>query len=654
MSVPIRALVLAAALIMCAPMLRAADAGRNLLIFVADGLRAGSVTREETPTMYALAREGVLFANSHAVVPTLTTPNAAAIATGHLPGDTGDFGNSLYPGFQIFNTGNFGKLWGSPTPFVESDAVLADLDDHFGGNWLGEESLLAVARAHGYSTAAIGKVGPVALQDVSQLAPHEGQFVAPQTIIIDDATGSPGGVPLTDEVAAALRAAGLPTTTPVRVQPAGDSRHAGTHSTNYGQQAYFIEATTRALLPLLQQRVRPFALVYWSRDPDATQHSQGDSLNALLPGINGPTSKAAIRNADDNLRQLLEALRSVPGLAANTDVFVTSDHGFATISKREVDARHHATASYAATLEYRDVPNGFLPPGFLAIDLAHELQMPIFDPEQIVEDSRGPRFRSVHPGAGGAPDEPQHPQSGSALLGGTGIRGPNDVQVIVAANGGSDLIYLQHRDPVMLQRVVEALARQDYVGALFVDDDYGAVAGTLPLSAIGLRGTSTLPRPAILVGFRRFTVDRSDARRSPNPLQNAAQIADTTLQQGQGMHGAISRDNTYNFMAATGPDFKAGLVDRAPAGNADIAPTLAAMLGWTLPAKGPLSGRVLEEARNTSHGLPPWNDCTDVSPPAADGRRTVLRYQLAADRRYVDESEYSTDSRLRAGCHARH
>jgi len=42
-------------------------------------------------------------------------------------------------------------------------------------------------------------------------------------------------------------------------------------------------------------------LVYWSRDPDGTQHGQGDSLNELTPGINGPTSRAAIRNADDNL-----------------------------------------------------------------------------------------------------------------------------------------------------------------------------------------------------------------------------------------------------------------------------------------------------------------------------------------------------------------
>ena len=36
----------------------------------------------------------------------------------------------------------------------------------------------------------------------------------------------------------------------------------------------------------------------------------------------------------------------------------------------------------------------------------------------------------------------------------------------------------------------------------------------------------------------------------------AVEIADTGLQQGQGMHGSFSRADTMNFMAAIGPDFK--------------------------------------------------------------------------------------------------
>ena len=49
-------------------------------------------------------------------------------------------------------------------------------------------------------------------------------------------------------------------------------------------------------------------LVFWSRDPDGAQHNHGDSLGKLVPGINGPTSLAGIRNADDNLATLRRAL----------------------------------------------------------------------------------------------------------------------------------------------------------------------------------------------------------------------------------------------------------------------------------------------------------------------------------------------------------
>src|SRR5450755_622378 len=84
-----------------------AAAPRSVVIFVADGLRAGSVNTEDAPTMAALRQQGVSFLNSHALFPTFTTPNAAAIATGHYPGDTGDFANALYTGYQLFNGANF-------------------------------------------------------------------------------------------------------------------------------------------------------------------------------------------------------------------------------------------------------------------------------------------------------------------------------------------------------------------------------------------------------------------------------------------------------------------------------------------------------------------------------------------------------------------
>ena len=89
------AAALAASLMLLAP--HAASA-RNVIIFVADGLRSHSVTPENAPALAAVRAEGVDFANSHSLYPTVTTPNSSAIATGHLLGDTGDFGNTIFTG----------------------------------------------------------------------------------------------------------------------------------------------------------------------------------------------------------------------------------------------------------------------------------------------------------------------------------------------------------------------------------------------------------------------------------------------------------------------------------------------------------------------------------------------------------------------------
>jgi arylsulfatase A-like enzyme len=86
-------------------------------------------------------------------------------------------------------------------------------------------------------------------------------------------------------------------------------------------------------------------------------------LLKVEPGINGPTSLAAIKNADDNLAELRAALDEL-GLSANTDIIVSADHGFSTISKE-------SKTSTAAQVSYADVPEGLLPPGFVAIDLGN-------------------------------------------------------------------------------------------------------------------------------------------------------------------------------------------------------------------------------------------------------------------------------------------
>jgi hypothetical protein len=570
-------------------------APHNVVLFVPDGLRATIVDDTTAPTFAQVRREGVDLANSHSLFPTFTTPNASAMATGHFLGDTGDFGNTLYTGFQVPGAGD------SVTPFLESDPVLGDVDEHFAGNYLDEMTVLAASRGAGYSTAAVGKLGPVAIQDVTERS-------GLGTIVVDDSTGSPAGIPLSPDMQSALGAAGLPLVAPSRGDngKAGTAGVPGTLAANLVQQNYFVDVTTKAILPMFKQRAKPFVLVFWSRDPDGTQHNQGDSLGSVTPGINGPTSLASIKNADDDLARIRAALVQL-GLAETTDIIVSADHGFSTIDKE-------SRTSYAAGETYADVTPKLVPPGFLAIDLAAALKLPLFDPDK--------KAAAVAPNA--------HPSRANGLIG----RNPDAPDVVVAANGGSDLVYLPQPDAKELApKVVRALLTEDYVSGLFVDDALGAFPGTLPLSAIGLKGSALTPYPAIAVNFRSFPTGCAQR------LACTAEIADTVLQQGQGMHGTFSRADTNNFMAAIGPDFRRGYRDSVPVSNADVGMTLAKLLRLTIPAKGHLVGRVMTEA--LVGGTEPMHSAHALrSAAGANGLVTELRYQTVGTTRYFDAAGF--------------
>src|SRR5262249_803420 len=127
------------------PGLAAAQPPHNVVLFVPDGLRALMGTPGRAPTFAAIRDQGVNFTNPHSLFPTFTTPNASAMATGHYLGDTGDFSNTIYSGFPVPGAGN------SLTPFLESDPVLGDVDEHFAGDYLDEGTLLKAGREAGIS-----------------------------------------------------------------------------------------------------------------------------------------------------------------------------------------------------------------------------------------------------------------------------------------------------------------------------------------------------------------------------------------------------------------------------------------------------------------------------------------------------------------------
>src|SRR5262249_52684475 len=192
-------------------------------------------------------------------------------------------------------------------------------------------------------------------------------------------------------------------------------------------------------------------------------------------------------------------------------------------------------------------------------------------------------------------------------------------EVVVAANGGSDLICLpalgpkgpladadkipaaeQKRIRKLGLRIAQLLLEKDYVSGFFVDDSrLGAVPGALSMKDIGLIGHAVTPRPAVVVNFRSYL--DADCGKT-EPLLCAKEISDTTYPKGGGMHGSFSRADTWNCMAARGPDFRNHYIDALPASNADIGMTIGQLMGLSVMPKGTLVGRVLSEALRGHEG----------------------------------------------------
>jgi len=234
-------------------------------------------------------------------------------------------------------------------------------------------------------------------------------------------------------------------------------------------------------------------------------------------------------------------------------------------------------------------------------------------------------------------------KNGGKLPGGSGMLGkdPHHPDVIVAANGGTDLIYLPATNEkdlapakAMAGDIVKFLLTQDYVSGVFVNDKLGKIPGALSMSDAGLMGDARTPQPAIFVNFRSFSTGCA------NELQCAVAIMDTPLATGQGNHGSFSRAETRNFMAAIGPSFKTGYADPAPISNADIAPTLAQVMGLDLPSKGALKGRVISEA--LAGGAPVKAQSRVIkSAPGAEGVQTILNLQTVGATRYFDAAGFA-------------
>jgi predicted AlkP superfamily pyrophosphatase or phosphodiesterase len=194
----------------------------------------------------------------------------------------------------------------------------------------------------------------------------------------------------------------------------------------------------------------------------------------------------------------------------------------------------------------------------------------------------------------------------------------------VVVTGGA--IYVQDHEAARVARIIAYLQGREGIGAIFRRGN-GArpdATGALPLERVGVDGELA---PDIL-----FSHDwRDDVNEHgfaggawSSPTANAA------------THGSISPWDIRNSLVAAGPSFKRGVVSDVPAGNIDIAPTLARTLG--LPASEGMDGRVLEEALDD--GPAPADVPVDRTTIAAESERArfkqAMQLSTVGRTRYVD------------------
>ena len=190
--------------------------------------------------------------------------------------------------------------------------------------------------------------------------------------------------------------------------------------------------------------------------------------------------------------------------------------------------------------------------------------------------------------------------------------------IVVAANGGSDYFYVPGHDATTVNNLVKFLQRREEYGAIFVDSRYGAIPGTLSMAQVNLENTTRQNngQPDVVVSFNwDDTVS----------IQGVPGIEFESTGGQRGMHGSFGTPDVHNTLIANGPSFKAAATMTTPSGNVDVAPTVAYLLGLSMPQA---DGRILNESLLTpaSSSTPSVTPTTVTSTTA-----TGLQFELPTD-----------------------
>jgi arylsulfatase A-like enzyme len=281
---------------------------KHVLIVVMDGLRRDSVVPEDMPTLSALAKSGTFFAAHHPAYLSTTEVNGTALATGMTPARGGVMANREYrPDVELLRA-------------VDTQGEWASWKGDQSSPWIRAATLPELARAAGLRTAVAG-TKPVAMmwdrsfrnRSVDNPTLYDGVTIP--SAVRDDIIDRFGPIP------------------------------PGVNNKRFANSAQD-DWTTQALTEVLWQKSVPNVNVLWLSEPDFSQHGTG-------PG--SPQSKQALRSSDDRLKTALSALEQ-KGVRSQTNVLVTSDHGFSTIYRSVDVSRALQRAGFKSSGEFTKTP----------------------------------------------------------------------------------------------------------------------------------------------------------------------------------------------------------------------------------------------------------------------------------------------------------
>jgi len=589
------------------------SAPRRVIVFVWDGLRADDVTPENMPNYFALARSGVVFADHHAVYPTFTMMNSASIATGTYPARHGFYGNVVYaPNAKGKNAKGSPIDFAAPA-FIEDFGVVEAVRDSYQGRLTLIPTMLQAAQARGLTTAAVGKFGAAFIQDYRRGG-----------IVLDEDAAMPlsfakelqdAGFALPRNTVNAYGAGAVPLgpnngdpTAPIPIQRLDDRATANpldrTGALSRPGFKYLTDVFVNYILPTK----KPDLMVFWSKEPDATNHAYG-------PGTFN--SIDATKMNDEILGRIVDKLREL-GWEQTTDIIITQDHNHSTVSG---DVAHFPLRAVVDGRVGTQDPYGYSVSGFVrtaallgvdglkAYDGAGCRNIPILS-GMLVD---GTLLHPVqHDADGGVCGRAQPYTSPRSTI-------PTPVPaggIVVAANAGSDYLFVPDGDARTVRAAVASLQSRLQFGAVFVSDRYGDVPGTLPLGMIKAESPAKGRGPDIIVSF---AFDEHVAVAGRPGISYASSV------NRRGDHGSFSRTDTHISLMARGPDFKPGMLDTLPTANVDIAPTVARILGLSMPD---VQGRVLEEALQ---GGPAVTEYAVAGKTYRSSKRNGLKMKLPTD-----------------------